>query len=106
MFPDLFFSSSGRFSRSQRVTVCMAMLYLFFLSNAIFYEQSAGRVSNPYFSISVLQFDAESIGVGVISTLVVFPPTLLAILLFKKSRSMFGRENRIDRGLKQGVRWN
>lgn len=47
----------SRFTRSQRVTVCMAMLYLFFLTNAMFYGIREERVGNPLLNIGMIGLD-------------------------------------------------
>ena len=38
-----------------------------------------------------------------ISNLIVFPPTILRVLLFKKSKAMKKRANRVDRGLEIAI---
>ena len=40
--------------------------------------------------------------IGFISNLIVFPPILLIVYLFKKSKPLKKRANRLDRGLEQG----
>ena len=50
-----------RFSRAQRVTVCMALLYLFFMVNAMFYGLMPGRNTEPYISIGVMDFDSYTV---------------------------------------------
>lgn len=47
----------SRFSRKQRVSLCMAMLMLNMLANCIFYETDGTRVTNPFFTIGFLSFD-------------------------------------------------
>ena len=39
----------SRFTRKQRATVCMAVMYMTFLCSAMFYEQSDARITDPYF---------------------------------------------------------
>jgi hypothetical protein len=116
----------SRFTRAQRVTVCMATLYLFFLADAMFYGTSEETIPDPYFTlagmtyykldiktkmnlllpftfIGVLHFDSNSIAVGIIVSFIVFPPIVLAVLFFKKARVFKMRKNRVDLGLDKGM---
>jgi hypothetical protein len=40
--------------------------------------------------------------VGFISNFIIFPPLILIAMMFKKGKTLKKRENRIERGLKQG----
>lgn len=92
----------SRFTRKQRVSVCMAMLYLTFLANAMWYDTQPGRVTDPYFDTwGRLSVDPIDVGIGFISNFIVFPPILLAIYLFKRSRPFKLRKNRIDLGVEK-----
>ncbi|XP_059084074.1 uncharacterized protein LOC131881274 [Tigriopus californicus] len=92
----------SRFTRKQRVSVCMAMLYLTFLANAVWYDTQPGRVMDPFFDTwGRLTVDPIDVGIGFISNFIVFPPILLAIYLFKRSRPFKLRKNRIDLGVEK-----
>ena len=41
--------------------------------------------------------------IGLISNLIVFPPTILIVLLFKKSKASKKRKSRVDRGIDRAV---
>ncbi|KAF0300768.1 Polycystic kidney disease protein 1-like 2 [Amphibalanus amphitrite] len=74
----------SRFTRVQRVSACMALLYLSMLVNAMWYglvpqQPRTGSISFGPFSLS-----PEQIGVGVMANLIVFPPSFLIVLLFRK----------------------
>ena len=47
----------SRFTRCQRVSACMALLYLSFLVNAMFYDGSTPRITDPLFALGVFGFD-------------------------------------------------
>ena len=53
--------------------------------------------------LGFLPMDAVDMMIGFISNLIVFPPTILIVLLFKKSKAMKKRANRVDRGLEQAI---
>ncbi|CAG0912636.1 unnamed protein product [Notodromas monacha] len=89
----------SRYTRVQRVSTCMALLYLSMLANAMWYgtvpdQPGSGGVKFGPFSIS-----QEQIGVGMMSNLVVLPPSLLIVFLFRKARPRKLRKSRIDQAL-------
>ena len=88
------------FNRKQRVSAAMALLYLSFLTNAMYYGMSAETTNQlVLFDLGFLPFDGTDMMIGFISNLIVFPPIILIVLLFKKSKAMKKRKNRVDRGL-------
>ena len=113
----------SRFTRKERVTVCMvsvtrcyqlvpdlticyqlptqAMMYLFFLFNAMMYDGLPERVSEPLVTMSFLKFSFFDIGQGLYVNLMVFPPIILVAVLFRKSMPAKKRSNRIDNGVQQ-----
>ena len=54
-YPKFFFLL--RFGRAQRVTVCMTMLVMCMLANAMFYGTSSDRVTDGIFGLGLLSFD-------------------------------------------------
>ncbi|XP_076441454.1 uncharacterized protein LOC143280592 [Babylonia areolata] len=73
------------FTRVQRVSCCLCLLYVSMLANAMFYEQD-GEGSGPRFSVGPLSITLKEIYTGVSSNLIVFPINFLIITLFRKSR--------------------
>jgi len=51
----------SKFTRCQRVSTCMALLYLCFLTNAMFYDGSKARVTDPLFTVGMLGFDMKDV---------------------------------------------
>ena len=41
--------------------------------------------------------------VGLISSVIVFPPLILAVFLFKKGATFSKRRSRIDKGIEEGM---
>nr|XP_027212371.1 polycystic kidney disease protein 1-like 2 [Penaeus vannamei] len=81
----------SRFTRVQRITACMALLYLSMTANAMFdgvvpEEPGAGSLKVGPFAMS-----PAAIGVGLLSNLVTFPPTLIIIQLFRKVSPKYKR---------------
>ena len=94
----------SRFTRVQRVSCCMALLYLSMLVNAMWYERVPPKPSSSALNIGPFALSPEQIGVGFMSNLIVFPATFLMIILFRKSRLRTLRPSRIQEALKkQGI---
>ena len=118
----------SRFTRVQRVSCCVALLYLSMLVNAMWYQRtsddtSAGLKFGPFtltpeqvtsfrefqstFCLQLICsffcsfFCSKQIGVGVMSNLIVFPPSFLIIYLFRNSRRRALRESRIEKAIKE-----
>ncbi len=51
----------SRFTRAQRVTVCMAMMYLFFVVSAVFFGTSNERLTVPFTAIGFIRFDIADV---------------------------------------------
>ena len=94
----------SRFTRVQRVSCCMALLYLSMLVNAMWYERVPPKPRASALEFGPFSLSPEQIGVGFFSNLIVFPPTFLIVLFFRKSRLRRLRPSRISEALaKQGV---
>ena len=91
----------SRFTRMQRVSCCMALLYLSMLVNAMWYERVPSKPGGGSLEFGPFSLSPEQIGVGFLSNLIVFPPTFLIILLFRKSRLRTLRPSRITEALKK-----
>ncbi|XP_027034714.2 polycystin-1 isoform X1 [Tachysurus fulvidraco] len=74
------------FTRLQRATCCSMLLHLIILANTVWY--ATVTYVNSFVPISEqVSLNAEVVGVGVISCLVVYPIYLLIFCLFRLSRS-------------------
>jgi hypothetical protein len=95
----------SRFTRVQRVSCCMALLYLSMLVNAMWYQRVPPKPTGSAVDFGPFSLSPEQIGVGFFSNLIVFPATFLIILLFRKSKLRTLRPSRISEALKkQNVR--
>ncbi|XP_042202967.1 polycystic kidney disease protein 1-like 2 [Homarus americanus] len=89
----------SRFTRCQRVGSCFALLFLSMLVNAMWYERvpeqpGAGGLKLGPFSLSI-----EQMGVGMVSNIIVFLPSVLIVFIFRKSRPRRLRKSRIELAL-------
>ena len=94
----------SRFTRTQRVCVSMAMLYLAMLTNAMFYGQIDGYMSDPFFQLTLmLQFSWEEISVGILSSMIILPPVILIVMLFRKSIPGGKNKSRFDKVIEEAA---
>lgn len=91
----------SRFTRVQRVSCCVALLYLSMLVNAMWYGRVPSKPSASAVNVGPFSLSPEQVGVGVLANLIVFPPTFLMITLFRRSRLRRKRPNRITEALRQ-----
>ncbi|XP_055991185.1 polycystin-1 [Sorex fumeus] len=77
----------SRFTRVQRATCCVLLLCLFLGANAVWY----GAIGDTAYSArpvsSLTPLGAETVAVGLLSSVVVYPAYLLILFLFRMSRS-------------------
>ena len=76
----------SRFTRVQRLTCCLTLVYLYMFLNAMWYgfikDQSEARDS-----VSWRLIGWEEILIALVSVLCIFPVAMLLVCIFKRSRS-------------------
>ena len=75
--------AQSRFTRVQRATCCVTLLYTFIAVNAMWY----GLLKKNNSSSTIGDFGWEEVILGLVSNIMVFPINIGIIYLFKKSRS-------------------
>lgn len=73
----------SRFTRLQRLSCCLTLLYCSMLANAMFYN--IGGESDPSSTIYIgpLAFSPAQIGIGIMSSLVVVPANIFIVTVFR-----------------------
>ncbi|CAG0880749.1 unnamed protein product [Darwinula stevensoni] len=89
----------SRFTRVQRVSCCMAFLYLSMLTNAMWYGTVPQHPTSNALRFGPFILSTAQIGVGMMSNLIVFPASFLIVFLFRKARPRKLRPSRIDEAL-------
>ncbi|XP_061175461.1 uncharacterized protein LOC133184410 [Saccostrea echinata] len=89
----------SRFTRAQRVSCCLCLLFMSMLTNAMFYEK--GESDNNAFTFGPFALTPEQIYIGVVSNIIVFPVNFLVILIFRKSRPRNKRPSRVAKALNE-----
>lgn len=69
----------SRFTRCQRLSCCLTLLYCTMVTNAMFYEVGGSADPSSTLQLGPLQFNKAQIGIGIITSLVIFPVNLLIV---------------------------
>ncbi|XP_013384714.1 uncharacterized protein LOC106154780 [Lingula anatina] len=78
--------TSSRFSRVQRVSVCIAMLFLAMIANAMFFKGEEEGTSSSGISLGPITITFRQVYVGFIGSLLVVPPTVIMIEIFRRAK--------------------
>ena len=73
----------SQFSRVQRATCCLCILFSAMLANALFYRTD--KEPDPTLQIGPLKFSWRQIMVGIESALIITPVNLMIMTFFKRS---------------------
>ncbi|XP_069977559.1 polycystin family receptor for egg jelly [Penaeus vannamei] len=91
----------SRFTRCQRVGSCFALLFLSMLANAMWYDVVPEQTGTGGLQLGPFSLSPEQIGVGIMANLVVFPPSILIVFIFRRSPPKKLRKNRINEAVKK-----
>ncbi|XP_036357895.1 polycystin-1-like isoform X2 [Octopus sinensis] len=100
----LWFSVIGRppgspFTRLQRVSCCLCLLFTSMFANALYYGKESGGGGG--FSFGPFSMSIETISMGFVSNLIVLPVNLIIVTLFRKSKPRKEKPSRIEQALKE-----
>ncbi|XP_039346814.1 polycystin-1 isoform X1 [Mauremys reevesii] len=77
----------SRFTRVQRATCCSALIFLFLCANAVWYGV-VGDVHLSHVAVSnLIPLSVDTVAVGLVSSVVVYPLYLVILFLFRMARS-------------------
>ncbi|XP_070577717.1 uncharacterized protein [Ptychodera flava] len=79
--------SRSHFTRVQRVSCCLSILYTSMVANCMWYNTEGTSLTSRVIELGPFSFTLHSIYVGIVCSLIVFPINLLLIQLFRKSLS-------------------
>ncbi|XP_072039763.1 polycystin-1-like protein 2 [Amphiura filiformis] len=81
----------SNFNRVQRLSVCLALGFLYMISNAMFYRDSSNEVEDkPVNILGLIEINFQAIYIATITSLIMIPANLLVVLLFRKARPRKG----------------
>ncbi|XP_013398432.1 MAM and LDL-receptor class A domain-containing protein 1, partial [Lingula anatina] len=78
--------TTSRFTRVQRLSVSVALLFLGMITNAMFYRGDDEGSSSSGLQIGPITITFRQIWVGLVGALIVLPPAVIMIEIFRRSR--------------------
>jgi hypothetical protein len=91
--------AQSSFTRLDRLTCCFVLLCMTMLMNILYY--GVDKTSNPDgLRVGPLHLTPEQVGIGVITNLIIFPPSLLLVQLFRRSKRRKTRIAKLKETLK------
>jgi polycystin 1L2 len=89
------------FTRLDRLTCCFVLLSISMLMNILYYGVNTKSSSNGVKIDTYVNVTVEQISVGVITSLIVFPPSILLVQLFKRIKRRHSRISKIRKILNE-----
>uniref|UniRef100_A0A4W3IKU7 Polycystin 1, transient receptor potential channel interacting n=1 Tax=Callorhinchus milii TaxID=7868 RepID=A0A4W3IKU7_CALMI len=77
----------SRFTRVQRVTCCLVLIYLVFCAGAVWYGIIRDINNSDVPIATQVPLSGESMAAGVVSSVIVYPVYLFVVMLYRMSRS-------------------
>jgi hypothetical protein len=97
----------SNFTRLQRISCCISLLFCTMISNAMFYRQDTQATANKagvLMKIGPIEFTLTQLWVSFIGTLIVLPVNLIIVTLFRKAK--YSQKTLITHHLKETKRRN
>ena len=98
-FSIFFKSHRSRYSRKERTSTAFALLFLAMLADAVWYGIMPEEPTKVGLKLAFIKFTPEQLYIGCMVSLVTIVPTFVLMFLFKKSRRMRLRKNRVVKAL-------
>ncbi|KAK7111719.1 hypothetical protein V1264_011307 [Littorina saxatilis] len=76
----------SNFTRVQRLSCCMSLLFLTMITNAMFFKSEDKQATTTGITLGPLHFTLGQVFISFISTVIVFPPSFLLVLFYRRCR--------------------
>jgi len=97
--------AKSRFTRLQRITCCLTLLYCSMITNAMFYQVQGESDPASTLQIGPLAFSPAQIGIGIMSSLIIIPVNILIVGIFRNVEAKPTREELRERHSKRTCWW-
>jgi hypothetical protein len=90
----------SNFTRVQRVSCLLALLFLTMITNAMFFRSSEETSDLPQFQVGTFKFSYSLLYVSLVGILITTPPVLVMTILFKKRKcdlKRWSKQNETER---------
>ncbi|CAF1143554.1 unnamed protein product [Rotaria sordida] len=97
----------SNFTRLQRISCCISLLFCTMISNAMFYRQDTNATTNKagvLMKIGPIEFTLTQLWISFIGTLIVLPVNLIIVTLFRKAK--YSQKTLVTYHLKETERRN
>ena len=85
------------FTRLDRLTCCFVLLAISMLMNIMYYGMASSSDSTTGLKIGPVNLTLEQLSVGIITNLIIFPPTLLLVQIFRRIKRKNPRINKLKK---------
>lgn len=92
----------SRFTRVQRLSCCLTLLYCTMVTNAMFYRVGGEADPSTTIHIGPFAFSPSQIGIGIMTSLIIFPVNILIVGVF---RSLGPKPTREEMAKKKAINW-
>ncbi|XP_033737951.1 uncharacterized protein LOC117325653 isoform X2 [Pecten maximus] len=92
------------FTRVQRLSCILALLFLTMISNAMFFRSESDEVTPNSVSIGFLRFSLTTVYVSFIGILITTPPILLVTFIFKKAKPTYPKNKKLSEKKEKEIR--
>ncbi|XP_048407707.2 polycystin-1 isoform X2 [Stegostoma tigrinum] len=75
------------FTRVQRITCCLVLMFLFFCASAVWYGIITDGTKSDVPVSTLVPLSGETVAAGIVSSIIIYPLYLIIILLFRKAQS-------------------
>ncbi|XP_077977747.1 uncharacterized protein LOC144433313 [Glandiceps talaboti] len=78
----------SNFTRVQRLSCCLSLLFAYLISNAMFYktDTEAAKATYTWIVFGPIRFSLQQIYIGTMCGIIIFPVNVLIVQMFRKSR--------------------
>ena len=76
----------SNFSRVQRISCCVSLLFLTMITNCMFFKSDEKAENVSAVSIGPFSFTLHQLFISIVTTLIVFPPSLAIVTIFRKAK--------------------
>jgi polycystin 1L2 len=87
------------FGRLDRLTCIFVLLCISMLANIMYYGTASNTLNPNALNIGPFTLSPEQIGIGIMTNLIVFPPSFLIMQLFRRARDR--QQDKLDKVLKK-----
>ena len=86
--------TKSNFTRLQRLAVCMALLFITMIANAMWYKTKEDSDATRAITIGPISFTIHQLYTSLMSSLIVVPPMLIITIFFQKSKPRIEKANK------------